>query len=101
MSISAGTDPSFPEYPFVYSYVAYATVNGASFYVRGNINCPQISQPGCSHDGPHSTLWSGAVSIGDIIDVTYTFGANWDTDPLLLEYRGAVLGPVGSVCRRS
>jgi PEP-CTERM motif len=88
------TEPSFPDYPFVYSYMAFATVNGSSFYVRGNINCPQIAQPGCSHDGLHSMFWSGAVNVGDTIDVTYNFTANWDTDPMSLQYRGAILTAV-------
>ena len=38
-------------YPFVYSYTAYATVNGTSFYESANINCFPLVEPGCSTKG--------------------------------------------------
>jgi len=86
------TDPF--GFPFVYTYSAFANVNGNTFSVFGNLNCFPLIEPGCSHQGPHSTNLTLAVNVGDIIEVSTSFVANWNTDPLLLQYRGGVLTPV-------
>jgi hypothetical protein len=91
------TDPGFPEDPFVYSYTIRATVNGQTFYDSENLNCPAQLQPGCSHQGPHATYLFLPLSLGDIVDVSVSFYANWNTDPLQLQYTGGQLQPVGSV----
>jgi hypothetical protein len=81
-------------FPFVYSYSAFATVNGHLFSQFGNLNCFALVEPGCSHQGLHATFLFLPVNVGDIIEVSANFVANWNTDPLLLQYRGGLLSPV-------
>jgi hypothetical protein len=49
-------DPSSPSFGFIASGGIFATVNGGQqFYIVQNVDCPAQLQPGCSHDGPHTT----------------------------------------------
>jgi len=69
-------------------------VNGHLFSQFGNLNCFALVEPGCSHQGLHATFLFLPVNVGDIIEVSANFVANWNTDPLLLQYRGGLLSPV-------
>ena len=86
-----GGDP----YPFVFSYSIFANVNGIGFYDLQNLNCfPLALSPGCSHNPPHQEYAFIQLAVGDLVDVSVKFQANWGTAPLYLTYSGGMLTAV-------